>query len=249
MLGHLFRKAISPIRTFGWLAGSLYIADRLMRRVSPRLGLYVYEFMVQPIGGKPLLPPNLRKNLTTKEIRRGDTDLEKMPVPAEVREARFRQGARCIGAYRKGQLVGYSWYCAERYAEDEVRFTYELTEKNTSIFDFDLYVLPEHRAGLGFLSVWHCVNELLAPAGVRYTFSRLTRFEFGLAPSTCPPRMEESRHSSNLRSWKPVQFIATTLPPFLCFTWKDSRRMKLRLLDPSFRTEARPASSPLESAE
>ena len=247
MLGHLFRKAISPIRTFGWLAGSLYIADRLMRRVSPRLGLYVYEFMVQPIGGKPLLPPNLRKNLTTKEIRRGDTDLEKMPVPAEVREARFRQGARCIGAYRKGQLVGYSWYCAERYAEDEVRFTYELTEKNTSIFDFDLYVLPEHRAGLGFLSVWHCVNELLAPAGVRYTFSRLTRFNLA------------SRRAHAHLGWKRVgtaailevgslQFFATTLPPFLCFTWKDSRRMKLRLR-PFVSNEARPVSSPLESAE
>ena len=176
VLDQLLRKAVSPLEAFGWFAGSLYIFDRLLRRASPDVGLYLYELMVQPIGGKPLLPASLRKNLTTREISRGDADLEKMPAPAEIREARFAQGARCIGAYRKGQLVGYSWYCTERYAEDEVRFTYELTEKETSIFDFDLYVLPEHRAGLGFLSVWHSVNDLLAPVGVRHTFSRLTRF-------------------------------------------------------------------------
>jgi hypothetical protein len=218
-----------------------------MRRVSPQLGLYLYEFMVQPIGDKPLLPAGLRKNLTAKEINRGDPDLEKMPARAEIREARFQQGARCIGAYRKGQLVGYSWYCTKRYAEDEVRFTYELTEKETSIFDFDLYVLPEHRAGLGFLSVWHSVNELLAPVGVRYTFSRLTRFNLA------------SRRAHAHLGWKRIgtavilkvgslQLLAATMPPFFRFTWTDGQRMKLRL-QPGVLNEARPTSSPVESAQ
>ena len=66
-----------------------------------------------------------------------------MPARPEIKEARFRQNALCLGTFVKGQLVGYIWFCFGSYEEDEVRCTYVLVNPNQSVFDFDLYILPE----------------------------------------------------------------------------------------------------------
>lgn len=242
----LLRRLAAARRDFGFGAGSLYIADRLLRRLSPRLGLFVYEFMVQPIGGKPLLPPGLSRNLSFQEIGRGHPDLALMPAPEEVKASRFAQGARCIGTYRKGQLLGYSWYCTDRYHEDEVRCTYVLADPATSIFDFDLFVMPEHRLGVGFVGVWHGVNETLAPRGVRYTFSRLTRFNL------------PSRRAHAHLGWKrvgtgvflqagPLECMVASLPPYVALTWGPRQRVTLAMRHDVLSRRSQPAAEPLES--
>jgi hypothetical protein len=242
----LLRRAASPFRKFGWGAGSLYVIDRLLRRVSPHLGLYVYEFMVQPVGGKPLLPPGLSRNLSFVEIGRGHPDLALMPALEDIKVLRFEQGARCIATYRKGQLLGYSWYCTDRYEEDEVRCTYELADRAASIFDFDLYVMPQHRLGVGFVAVWFGVNETLWPRGVRYTFSRLTRFNL------------ESRRAHAHLGWKRVgtgvflkvgrlECMVANLAPYIAVTWGPRQRVKLTLRHDVLSQAASPVAESLES--
>ena len=228
MAPDLLRRIAAPVREFGWAAGMLYSIDRVLRRVSPRLGLYVYEFMVQPIGNKPLLPASLSKNLSFQEIGRGHADIALMPAREAIKDQRFDQGARCIGAYRKGQLIGYLWYCTDRYIEDEVRCTYELTDSEQSVFDFDLYVLPEHRMGVAFLGVWHGVNEMLAPRGVRHTFSRMTRFNS--ASRRAHARLGSKRVGRGvfLQAWG-LEVMVATLAPFLGFTFGVGQRITLRL--------------------
>ena len=75
----MWRKLTSPFTEFGFAAAALYAADRVICRISPRLGLFVYELMVQPSTGTPLLPANLAKNLTFAVIGRGHPDIELMP--------------------------------------------------------------------------------------------------------------------------------------------------------------------------
>ena len=150
-MSDLLQRLRAPFREFGWAAGTLYMVDRALRSISPRLGLYAYEFMVQPIGGRPLLPPNLARHLSFEEIGPGHPDIAQMPARDDIKARRFEQGARCLGAYRKGQLIGYLWYAMGRYEEDEVRCDYVLVDEAASVFDFDLYVMPQHRLGIGFL--------------------------------------------------------------------------------------------------
>lgn len=228
MLSGLLRRAASPFREFGTLAGSLYVLDRLMRRLSPSLGLYVYEFMVQPIGGKPLLPVSLSRSLSFQELDRGHPDIALMPAREDIKLRRFDQGARCIGAYRKGELLGYSWYCSGRYEEDEVRCTYELVDHGASIFDFDLYVMPRHRLGIGFLGVWHGVNELLAPRGVRYTFSRLTRFNLASRRAHAHLGWKRVGVGVFIQAWR-LEVMIATLAPFISITWAPGHRVTLKL--------------------
>src|SRR5207302_474415 len=116
------------------------------------------------------------RNLQFAEIREGDSAISLMPARPEVKAERFKQGAQCLGAYRKDDLLGYLWFCTSRYEEDEVRCTYILTEQARSVFDFDLVVVPKHRMGIGFMALWHGANLYLHQRGIRYTFSRLTRF-------------------------------------------------------------------------
>lgn len=222
------RRWAAPFCEFGWGAGTLYVFDRLLRVLSPRLGLKVYEFMVQPIGGAPLLPPNRLKNFSFREIVRGDAEIALMPAREDVKALRFEQGARCIGAYRKGQLVGYLWYCTGRYDEDEVRVTYELVDRAASIFDFDLYVMPQHRLGVGFLGVWHGANEMLAPRGVRYTFSRLTRFNLASRRAHAHLGWKCVGRAVFLQAWA-LELMLGTVAPFIGITLGAGQRIKLRL--------------------
>lgn len=217
-----------PFKEFGALAGALYVIDRVLRHISPRLGLCVYELMVQPITGRPLLPPNLVRNLAFVEIGRGHPDLALMPARDDIKALRFEQGARCLGVYRKGKLIGYLWFCSERYEEDEVRCTYQLAETDRSVFDFDLYVLPEHRMGIGFMAIWHGANLFLSELGIRYTFSRLTRFNTASRRAHAHLGWRRVGRALFLQAWS-AELMVSTLFPFVALTLGRGQRVRLRL--------------------
>ena len=238
----MWRLIAGPFREFGALAGSLYAIDRVLRRISPRLGLYVYELMVQPITGRPLLPPNLVRNLDFVEIGRGHPDLALMPARDDIKALRFEQGARCLGVYRKGKLIGYLWFCSGRYEEDEVRCTYHLAEQDRSVFDFDLYVIPEHRMGIGFMAIWHGANLFLSERGIHYTFSRLTRFNVASRRAHAHLGWRRVGRALFLQAWS-AELMLSTLFPFVALTWRRGQRVRLRLAPDALKRA--PAATPL----
>jgi hypothetical protein len=223
-----WRRLVGPFQEFGWAAGILYILDRMLRAVSPHLALYVYELMVQPITGKPMLPANLVKNLTFAEILPGDPSIDLMPARPEVKVSRFEQGARCLGVFRKGVLIGYLWFCFGQYDEDEVRCTYRLVAADESVFDFDLYVFPEQRMGIGFMAIWHGANEFLHARGIRYTFSRLTRFNLASRRAHAHLGWKCAGRAVFVRAWRLELMVAST-SPYLAVTCSPSRRIRLPL--------------------
>lgn len=223
-----WRRLVGPLHEFGWAAGILYILDRILRAVSPHLGLYVYELMVQPITGKPMLPAHLVKNLTFAEILPGDPSIDLMPARPEVKVSRFAQGARCLGVFRKGVLIGYLWFCRGQYEEDEVRCTYRLVAADESVFDFDLYVFPEHRMGIGFMAIWHGANEFLHARGVRYTYSRLTRFNLASRRAHAHLGWKCAGRAVFVQAWRLELMVAST-SPYLAVTCSPRRRIRLPL--------------------
>ncbi len=226
-----WRRALGPFREFGLLPGALYLADRLLRGVSPRLGLQVYELMEQPIDGRPLLPSRMAQNLEFAEIGPGHPALAQMPARPEIKASRFAQGARCLGVWRKGALLGYVWWCPRRYEEDEVRCTFELDPADASVFDFDLYVLPEHRLGIAFLAIWHGANRWLHERGVRHSFSRVTLFN--LASRRAHARLGGRRLGVALfvQAWG-LEAMASSVRPFAGVSFGAPGRMRLRLAPP-----------------
>ena len=224
----MLRKISGPFREFGPAAGLLYAIDRVLSSLSPRLRLYVYELMVQPITDKPLLRGRLDRHLEIREIKAGDPEMALMPVRPEAMQARLAQNAICLGAFRKGALIGYMWFCNREYDEDEVRCTYVLGRARESVFDFDFYLFPEHRMGLGFLGLWNGANEYLSRRDIHYTFSRLTRFNVA------------SRRAHQHLGWKTVgrvlffqawrlEVMVATLFPFVHVSITKAGRVRLIL--------------------
>lgn len=210
----MLQRITGPFREFGLGAGALYSIDRVLGMLSPRLHLRVYELMVQPIATKPLLPASFARQFQIREILPGAPELLKMEPPQAVIAARFAQNATCLGAYKNDAFVGYMWFCFGRYEEDEVRCTFELEPAKESVFDFDFYLYPEHRMGLGFVALWNGANQYLTERGIRYTFSRLTRFNLA------------SRRAHKHLGWKVagrslflqlfgVEIMAATVFPFV----------------------------------
>ena len=172
----MFENLQKIFEEFGLAAGSIYCADRLCRRLSPRLRLYYYELMMQPTNKKPLLSNAMSRAYVAKEILPGQSEIELMPVRAEVISLRFKQHARCLGLYKKEQLVGYVWLRMGHYIEDEVRCDFELLPKEQSSFDFDLYIFPKYRMGPAFAALWDAISLFLREQGIEQSFSRMTRF-------------------------------------------------------------------------
>ncbi len=224
----LLRRLAGPFKEFGFFAGLLYAIDQVLGLVSSQMRLYYYEIMVQPILGKPLLSARLTRQLEFREIKRGDPEVELMPARPEIKASRFDQNAVCLGAFKDGQLIGYIWFCFRAYEEDEVRCTFVLTPEKESVFDFDLYLFPEHRMGLGFVGLWNGADAFLSSRGIRFTFSRLSRFNVA------------SRRAHAHLGWKCVgrtiflkagrfELMLATIFPYLHASLAPSTRVGLRL--------------------
>jgi hypothetical protein len=224
----MWRRLTSPFREFGIVAGTLYLLNRVLRMLSPDCGVFVYDLMAQPITGRPMLPANLAKNLRFAEIERGDPQIDSMPAREDIKAARFEQGATCLGAYRKDELLGYVWFCTKRYEEDEVRCTYELADVDRSVFDFDLVVLPKHRMGIGFTAIWHGANSYLRKRGIHYTYSRLTRFNVVSRRAHDHLQWRRVGQALFLKMWV-VEMMLSTLRPYAAVTWRPGQRIALQL--------------------
>jgi len=240
----VLKRLASPLREFGAGAGVLYILGRALQGFSPHVALRVYELMVQPIPDKPLLPERLRKGLEIREIRRGDADIGLMPARPEIKESRFAQGAVCLGAYRNGELIGYLWLCFDQYEEDEARCTYVLAPHGQAVFDFDLYIFPEHRMGLGFVGIWNGVNEYLRSRNIRFTFSRLTRFNLPSRRAHAHLGWKLVANVVFLQAWN-LELMFATIWPFFHVSSRRRNRVTLRLTPGGLSSPQKPAQAHL----
>ena len=219
---------MSPFKEFGFFAGLFYSVDRGLQRLSPNLRLFVYELLAQPIPDVPLLPPRLSKGLEMREIRAGDPEVARMPARPDIKESRFEQNAICLGAFQKGQFIGHIWFCFHAYEEDEVRCTFVLPEGNQTVFDFDLYVFPEYRMGLGFAGIWNGANEFLRRRGVKLSYSRLTRFNLASRRAHRQLGARRVGRMLVLRAWH-VEFMIATVSPYVHLSLQAGNRVRVKL--------------------
>lgn len=224
----MWHRLTDSFNTFGFRDGALYLVHRLLQRVSSSCGLFVYDVTAQSVTAKPLLPERWARNLRCAEIPLGHPDIAAMPAREDIKVQRFAQGAICLGVYRGDQLLGYIWYCFGGYDEDEVRFRYELTDRRRTVFDFDLYILPEHRMGIGFAAVLHFANQYLRSKGVDYSFSRLTRFNLASRRSHSHVGLATVASTYCLQLG-PLEMAVSSISPHFAMTSSKSRRISFKL--------------------
>jgi len=220
-------RIVSTLREFGLWTGLLYAVDRGLSRLSPQCRLFAYDLMVQPVPQDPSTPRR-GSRLQTRELQPTAVELLSMPIRREVLQSRLQQGATCLGAFRGEEMIGYMWFCWRPYEEDEARCTYVFDPAAGAVFDFDLYLFPEHRMGMGFMALWNGANAYLRGRGVRATFSRVTRFN--LASHRAHRHLGARRvGQAYFLQLGRFQGMVSSLAPYVHLSMRSNKRARLRL--------------------
>jgi hypothetical protein len=156
---------------------ALYGVHRVLQQLSGgRAAIVPYVLVAQPVGNPALADVKPDLNTEVRRIAPDDPVIASFPRPAEVNAQRFATGSECYVAWVKGQFAGHIWIARDRYVEDEVRCVYEIENAATCVWDYDVYVEPRVRLGRTMARLWRAVDDDLAARGVKWSFSRINRF-------------------------------------------------------------------------
>lgn len=160
-------------RQLGFAKTLTYIADRLLRALNPACGLYLYQFVAQPLAAKPRLSANRGKAYSFKLLDVPNPLLDALGRPAAVIAQRFAQDAHCLAALKEEHLAGCIWFARRQFMEDEVRIDYCLPTDGSCVWDFDVFVSESERVGFLFAKLWDAFDAELKAEGVVWTLSRI----------------------------------------------------------------------------
>lgn len=184
--------------------------------------------MVQPVAQSSLVPERIAKRYRIREIRDGDRWLEHMPTPGPVLAQRYSQGAICLGAFRDEDFIGYIWLCFDQYDEDEVRCLFLPLPPHRTAFDFDIFLFPSKRLGIGFGILWDAANRFLSERGIRHTASRISRFNVSSKRSHTRLGSERIGTAAFLTGHR-FQLMLATVRPYLHVSRSPNRRPCIEL--------------------
>jgi hypothetical protein len=221
-----------PLAEFGALDGSLYLLHRAAHAGSGgRARVVAYGLYAQPIGRGVYAAVRDDPRTQVVEVPAGDALVRAFPRPADVIALRYAQGAHCYAALVKEGFAGYIWVSRAHHEEDEVRTRYVLRDSGSSVWDFDVYVEPHLRLSRTLGRLWKSVDERLAAQGVRWSFSRISRFN---APSITAHQRLGARKvgSATFMVCGPLQLMVSSLRPWLHLSLRKRSRPSLGLEPP-----------------
>lgn len=175
----LLNRIITVAGELGWLNALLYGANRAISPVCGRNLFFRYVLVAQPVPAEPILPARRGRSITVRFLGEGDNALQRLPLTGDVLRYRFGQGAVCLGAFRGDALIGCLWLCPGAYDEDEVRARFIPAPEGRTAWDFDVYLAPDQRGGLGFMRLWDEANAYLRESGIAWSVSRISAFNPG----------------------------------------------------------------------
>ncbi|MCG8611333.1 MAG: hypothetical protein MI864_12440 [Pseudomonadales bacterium] len=173
----MITKLKNMIAELGWVATLLYTIDRVLHRVSERMGCYFYYFYQQPLTERKLPVPT-RKVYDFYWLSALNEQIQLLPRPLPVLENRFAQGATCIVAQKEEDqsFLGCAWFAFNVYQEDEVYCIYDFQQCTGAVWDYDVYITPEQRMTRLFLRLWQNAERELVDQGFSSSLSRISAY-------------------------------------------------------------------------
>ncbi len=166
----------SNIQQLGVTDGILYLLAAGFGKISKHVKIHKYYVVFQPVPDKAMLSKNRGKDIMIRPIGPSDPIRSQFPRPEAVIEDRFRQGAVCLCAEKRGEFLGFIWLILGQYEEDEVRCLFKPVPADKVAWDFDVYVDPDHRFGFTFVKLWDAAFEWMRSRGVQGCMSRISAF-------------------------------------------------------------------------
>lgn len=222
-LGSLNRE-LGPINTI-W-----YLVAKLVRRLG--LGrVYRYSLFAQPVHAHAMTPAR-KTNIEFRFVEQSEYIYAWFPRPVETIRIRYKRGARCLVAFKGGIAIGCIWMIDGEYIEDELFCRYVLSPKNRTIWDFDVYLLPEYRFGRTFSRLWDTTELLLAEEGRHWCLSRIDVF------NTNSIRAHQRRGAVNIGEIAcvrtgSIQLFLSTVSPYVHITYRDRSMPRIDVTAPT----------------
>lgn len=161
----------------GWAVTLLFVVHRVLGKLSGgRARIVPYAIVAQPIGAGAYAAVRDDPSTVVCTATAHDPLVAAFPRPAAINARRWANGATCHLVAVKGQFAGTIWIQRGAYDEDEVRCRYVLADPATCVWDFDVFVEPRYRLGRTMGRLWKAVDGELAAQGVKWSFSRISRF-------------------------------------------------------------------------
>lgn len=205
-----------------------YVGYRLCAKSGGLASLHRYLFVAQPIPDQALLPPRRGRSIAIRQVDAKDPVLLSLPLDQKVLAYRAGQGAICFGAFKEGEIIGCLWLCLASYEEDEVRCRYHPAPPDKTSWDFDVYLQPEHRSGLGFARLWDEANDFLRRRGVEFSWSRISAFNPTSIASHARLGAKVVGNATFLRLG-PCQLMIASVPPYIHFSPRKTDVPSIRL--------------------
>lgn len=164
-----------------------------------------------------------------------DPLLLSLPLQDHVLRYRAGQGAICFGAFKQEEIIGCLWLCLTPYEEDEVRCRYHPEPPGRASWDFDVFLRPDHRSGLGFARLWDVANSFLREQGVSVSWSRISAFNPASIASHARLGARVMGRGTFLRLG-PCQIMLASVAPYFHLSLRRSDMPDLRLSVPSVRS-------------
>jgi hypothetical protein len=214
-------KVKNLVRELGPVGALCYVGYRLCAKSGGLAALHRYLFVAQPIPGNALLPHQRGRSIVVRQVGARDPVLLSLPLDDRVLSYRAKQGAVCFGAFKEGEIIGCLWLCLSPYEEDEVRCRYHPMPPQASAWDFDVFIKPEHRSGLGFARLWDEANDFLRRRGVAFSWSRISAFNPGSLASHARlgAKIVGSATFLRLGRW---QLMVASVPPYFHLSTRPS---------------------------
>lgn len=165
----MLNKATGLVRDLGPSSALCYLLQRIGAATGGYLAVHRYLLVAQPVAMEPLLPARRGRAITVQRLDPQDPRLLALPLDIKVLAYRAGQGAVCFAAFQEGVIIGCLWLCLDSYDEDEVRCRYLPVPAGKAAWDFDVYLLPQHRSGFGFARLWDEANAFLRQRGVAFS--------------------------------------------------------------------------------
>jgi hypothetical protein len=228
----LLHKVWRVVRELGPSGAACYLLHRLSARTGGLLAVHSYLFVAQPVPAEPLLPARRGHSIMVRRLDPQDPLLLALPLTEAVLSYRAGLDAVCFAAFKEEAIIGCLWLCLSFYDEDEVRCRYRPTPAGEASWDFDVYLAPEHRSGLGFARLWDEANAFLRPRGVAFSWSRISAFNPVSLASHARLGARVAGRATFLRLG-PCQFMVASLPPHWHLSFRRSDRPAITLRNPT----------------
>ena len=228
----LLAKFRGLVRELGLSRAFCYLLHRVGAKSGGLLAAHCYLLVAQPIPAEPLLPVGRGRSIVVRQLDPQDPLLLALPLDETVLAYRASQGAACFAAFKGEAIIGCLWLCLSTYDEDEVRCRYRPAPAGKASWDFDVYLAPEHRSGLGFARLWDEANAFLRQRGVAFSWSRISAFNPVSLASHARLGARVAGHATFLRVG-PCQLMVTSLPPRWHLSFRRTDRPSITLHSPS----------------